>query len=135
MKIEFNESEFSANMNGFAYNSKEEVDIKVLLRYSTSLISGAISIITSLCLIPLAILVSVLSSVVGKLDGSIPVNYLLLFLTVGVLLACISVIASVFSMIFFAKSEKSKADVIGMILAVLSIVVCVCSFTIGIVSI
>ena len=135
MRVEFNESSLSANMNGFAYTGNNEVDIKVLLRYSTSLIFGVVSVIMSLCLIPCAIFANVLSSIQSKLDGSVSSSYLLLLLSAGVLITCITIGTSVCSMLFYSKSKKSKPDAVGVILSALSIVVCVGALTIGIISV
>lgn len=135
MKIKFNESEFSANMNDFTYCDKSEVNIKLLLHYSAPLVFGMISIITSLCLLPFAFFVNVLSSALAELDGGIPSNYLLIFLSAGILFTCISIGASVCSMVFFSKSKKRNPDVIGIILSIFSIIVCTISLTIGIVSV
>lgn len=138
MKAEFNQNGFSSSMEhdfSFPKTKKENPAIGQIVGKNSVILFGILSTILSFLLIPLAFVANILNDILQKALGAMPSSYLLLFLSVALVMALCSICFGIISIVLYGKSNKHNTDTVGLILSILSFVLCAIVMTFGIVTI
>lgn len=128
MRVEFNGNNFSAEMNSSSVAPTVDIEGgKKLFKNNRTLIFGIIALAITLGNLPFGLFMNLSTEILSSFVGvGLPHWVFVLFAFSAVMLA-ISLICGIFSIISFAKSEKSMLDSLGLAFTVISFVMfCLC---------
>ena len=135
MKIEFNESEFNSSINSGSaeIHSADFERGKRLLSENGSFILGIFALALALSNIPFGLFMNLSTEILGKLTEHGLEHWIFVLFTVMSLVLLFSVLLGVFSIVLFARSDKKPLHCAGLVLAIISFVLCALCLALNIV--
>ena len=122
MKIEYNEASFSHERDGASR-------IKDICKGQAPLLFGIAALVFALSLLPIGFFVNISLDIFGGVLAENVTHYTVIFLAVSALIAILSAVLAIFSLLLFKSSEKRTQDILGVIFSVISFCVCALALT------
>ena len=126
MKIEFEGSEFNTSINSSNQNASStdlERGKKVLVE-NGSLILAAVSFILSIANLPFGLFMNFSTEILSKITDRGLEHWIFALFIVTAIVILLSVLCGVFSVVLFAKSNKKLSHCAGLVIAIISFVLC-----------
>ena len=126
MKMNFNGNEFNASINSssaenHSFNFEKG---KKLLSENSPLILAILSSVLAIINLPFGLFMNISTKVLSDLIGSsLPHWIFALFVVTSVIIA-LSILCGVFAIILFTKTKKVTLNYAGLVLAILSFILC-----------
>ncbi|MBQ9773245.1 MAG: hypothetical protein IJW49_11995 [Clostridia bacterium] len=124
MKVQFDGSGFSAQMGEEQVRSNATKLDNKLTKKQMGLVLGVLALVTSLALLLFGFVGSASVDVLYSFFGMPTLRYVLLMTVICLVIAAVSVSCGIVSVVSYAKSAKETGDLVGMILSIISFVVC-----------
>lgn len=134
MRVEFNGSGFSADMNDGNENfTCCQSDFKNIITHNWPLVLGIFSLILSVINLPFGLFIN-LNKQIFKNANEVNLSYWMAILLVfSVVFVIVSILSGVFSILCYSKSCKKTTDVAGVLLSIVSFLVCATVITLDVV--
>ena len=134
MRVEFNGNGFRADMNdGNEKFAGYQSDFKNIITNNWSLVLGIFSLILSVINLPFGLFMN-LNKQIFKNANEINFSYWMAILLVfSIVFVVVSILSGVFSILCYSKSCKKTTDVAGVLLSIVSFLVCATVITLDVV--
>lgn len=126
MKIEFNGGEFNSNANFDSekmYNASFEKG-KSIIRANGSLLLAILSFVLALLNLPFGLFMNFSTELLRKITEEGINNWIAALFVITVIVALLSLVCGVFAVALFAKSNKSLSHCAGLVISIISFVLC-----------
>ena len=124
MKIEINGNTFASTDACDCPPKHLDAAATTFLKKNLCLVFGIIALFISVMLLPMGFLMNVSIDVLNALLAENLFHYITVYVSLLSIVGVISIICAVISIVFFAKSKKATSDIVGLLLAILSFVLC-----------
>ena len=126
MKVEFNGGDFNSNMNFGSAEIHTEVFERGrrVVSENASLLIGILSFLFALLNLPFGLFMNFSTEILSQITERGLGHWISVLFVITVILALLSVVCGVFAVILFAKSDKKIPHYAGLIIAIISFVLC-----------
>ena len=126
MKVEFNGGDFNSNMNFTSAEIHTEAFERGrrIISENAGLILGILSFILALSNLPFGLFMNFSTEILSKFTEQGLGHWISVLFVVTVIVALLSVLCGVFSVVLFAKSDKKSSHCAGLVVAIISFVLC-----------
>ena len=134
MRVEFNGRGFSADMNDENFASPR-CDFKKTIANNLPLVLGVISLILSVVNLPFGLLINLNKQIFEKVNAMNTSYLMAILLVFSIVFVVVSILSGVFSIFCYSKSRKKTTDIAGVVLSIISFLVCTSVITLDVVGV
>ena len=136
MKAEFNKNGMYAEINVTSEPSEAEIALSSFkfLGEQVTLLLGILAMFTASANLLFGLIAKIMINTAGGVAGNIPWHIVTVMVVISCVLAAISVVCGVVSIIKYTNSARKTGETIGFALSVISFVVCFAGLVINILS-
>lgn len=134
MRVEFNGNGFSADMNeGNGKITDSQSGFKSIIANNWSLVLGIFSLILSVINLPFGLFINLNKQIFKNVNGVNLSYWMAILLVFSMVFVIVSILSGVFSILCYSKSSKKTTDVAGILLSIVSFLVCATVITLDVV--
>ena len=137
MKVEFNKNGMRAEINSSSISTQNDAEFSPSFKMfgeQVPLILGIAAMLTATANLLFGLLIKVAMNTANSLMGEEPWHLITVFIIFSSILAAISVICGVISVVNYTKSSHKTSDGIGFTLSITSFVICIVGLIINVLS-